>query len=453
MRQYLIENPYRPGAGHAPPFLAGRRGELDEFKRLIRQPVITENVLVTGLRGYGKTVLLDQLRQVAQASDWLWVGNDLSEASSLTEERMAVRILTDLSQAITARFEIGEADVHQHHDFMARRMGTTTNEERSAFTFEALRRSYDQAPGLPSDRLRTVLTRVLSLIHRVKLKGLILAYDEAQCLSDSAARNEFPMSMLVEAISSLQKGQSSAPCLLIFSGLPHVLDYLTEARAYTERMFTVMTLDRLGREETRQALTVPIANLPARLHTPPDLIDKVVGLTGGYPYLIQFFGRELVDQLLENGGTLSADRFPSPNTLQRLDAGLFSARWNRTTDKQRELLGLIASRPVNPGGDFSARELDQLRGFVGEAGQSPTTQMLTGLCERGVLYRTRHGRYAFTVPMSEFMILKRLQREDDIARSWDAEPEIPVVPPPVAAAPLSEHKAERAPRRRRGWFA
>lgn len=90
-------NPFRPGAGHMPPYLAGREKEKKEFCRLLQQDVILENLALSGLRGVGKTVLLETLKPLAFEENWLWAGTDLSESSSLTEESLARRLLTDLS--------------------------------------------------------------------------------------------------------------------------------------------------------------------------------------------------------------------------------------------------------------------------------------------------------------------------------------------------------------------
>jgi len=78
-------NPFRPGAGHTPPYLAGRKGQSEEFRRLLKQDVILENMVLTGLRGVGKTVLLDTFRPEAIQAGWGWVGDDMSKSSSLTK--------------------------------------------------------------------------------------------------------------------------------------------------------------------------------------------------------------------------------------------------------------------------------------------------------------------------------------------------------------------------------
>src|ERR1700741_2142140 len=90
------ENPFRPGAGHMPPYLAGRQHETSEFRRLLLQTTIFENLVLTGLRGVGKTVLLETFKPTAIQEGWLWAGTDLSESTSINEENLAIRLLTDL---------------------------------------------------------------------------------------------------------------------------------------------------------------------------------------------------------------------------------------------------------------------------------------------------------------------------------------------------------------------
>ncbi len=91
------QNPFRPGAGQQPVYLAGRTKEQDGFRQMLAQNPVSQNVIVTGLRGVGKTVLLETLKPLAQGANWLWTGNDLSESTSLTEERVARRLVVDLA--------------------------------------------------------------------------------------------------------------------------------------------------------------------------------------------------------------------------------------------------------------------------------------------------------------------------------------------------------------------
>ncbi len=439
-RRVFVENPFRPGAGHTPPYFGGRKDELERFQRLMRQDYATENILVTGLRGFGKTVLLSQLRTVARENGWLWSGNDLSESASLSEERLAIRILADLASALPAQ-AVTESSVN----LLPNEEGDS--EDLGTAIFDELRGIYERTPGLTIDRLRAAFMKAISLVKRSKMSGIVLAYDEAQCLFDHADRDEFPMSTLVELVSSLQKQDSVVPVVLVLCGLPQVFDALTATRTYTERMFNVMRLNRLNRDDTLAALAHPLVKLHPPLYPSKDLVLKAAELTGGYPYLIQFFGRELVEQLLQNGGVMSSEQFPSPSVIERLDAGLFSARWNRTTDKQRDLLQIAARGSNHWGEDFSAAELSELSN--GEFSSAQANQYLVALCEKGIIYRTRHGRYAFTVPMSESMIINRMSKTDEVAESWETAPKDLAA---ATAPPVDESVHVEVAPKKRGWF-
>ena len=90
-------NPFRPGAGQFPPYLAGRTKEKNDFLRLLQQVPILRNLVLTGLRGVGKTVLLEEFKPIATKAGWFWVGTDLSESASVSESSLAIRILADLA--------------------------------------------------------------------------------------------------------------------------------------------------------------------------------------------------------------------------------------------------------------------------------------------------------------------------------------------------------------------
>src|SRR5688572_734647 len=90
-------NPFRPGAGHMPPYLAGRTPEIEEFKKLLKQKIILQNLIITGLRGIGKTVLLEKLKPIAISEGWLWTGGNVSESATVSENSLVMRMLTDIS--------------------------------------------------------------------------------------------------------------------------------------------------------------------------------------------------------------------------------------------------------------------------------------------------------------------------------------------------------------------
>ena len=208
----LFKNPFRPGAGHQPPFLAGREKEREEFVKLLEQETILENLVLTGLRGVGKTVLVDTFRPIAIANSWSWVGTDLSESSSVSEERIATRLLTDLS-VVTANIKVGEQSK------LGLGFNAETETKSVTLNFATLMGIYNQTPGLVADKLKHVLEIVWKAIEaNSNLKGVIFAYDEAQNLSDHAEKNEFPTSLLLDVFQSLQK--KNIPFMLVLVGLP-----------------------------------------------------------------------------------------------------------------------------------------------------------------------------------------------------------------------------------------
>src|SRR5258706_14976729 len=167
----LFPNPFRPSSGHMPPYLAGRLTEKEGFNRLLQQTTITENLIITGLRGVGKSVLLESFRPVARQVGWLWTGDDFTESVSLNEDAIAERLLTDLSLSLGPIFVEAQ---------MILPMGLTAKEERRERPLEYadLRKIYDGAPGLSTDKLKAVLRHVGQLIYGTGIKGIVFAYDE-----------------------------------------------------------------------------------------------------------------------------------------------------------------------------------------------------------------------------------------------------------------------------------
>ena len=159
-----FKNPFTPGAGHQPPYLAGRQSETDEFLRLLGQDLILENMLLTGLRGVGKTVLFDKFRPLAVGNGWCWVGTDLSEAASLTEDNLITRIFTDLA-AITSNIVLEKVDVTP--------IGFEQETNQAEVTLESgyLKATHDRIPGLSSDKLKGTLRVVWDVLSKQGYRG------------------------------------------------------------------------------------------------------------------------------------------------------------------------------------------------------------------------------------------------------------------------------------------
>ena len=387
-------NPFRPGAGHRPPYLAGRKSESTEFLRLLQQDVILENLIQTGLRGVGKTVLLDTFKPLAISAGWRWVGTDLSESSSISEDRMVLRLLTDLS-VVTAEFQIGESQISGiGFDAPTERVTTSLN-------YPTLERIYNSQPGLASDKLKAVLEIVWQVMASRKERGLVFAYDEAQNLSDQAEKDQYPLSLLLDVFQSVQKKE--IPFFLVLVGLPTLFPKLVEARTYSERMFRVVFLDSLSEEDSREAILRPIADANCPVKLSKESIDMIIGITGGYPYFIQFVCREVYDAFIQG-----IKEVPLDSITRKLDTDFFAGRWAKATDRQRELLGVIANLE-HSSSEFTVQEVSERSKETLEKPFSPShiNQMLAALATAGLIYKNRHGKYSFAVPLLDRFIRRQ----------------------------------------------
>lgn len=401
MTPKLFSNPFRPGAGHKPPYLAGRAEETDELRRLLGQDVILENMVLTGLRGVGKTVLLDTFKPIAIADGWLWVGTDLSESSSISEERMVLRLLADLS-VVTSSLQIGEMTGRLPIGFASR-----SEAEPIRLDYRTLSTLYGSTPGLPADKLKAVLDVVWAALKVRGARGLVFAYDEAQNLADHAEKTEYPLSLLLDVFQSVQK--RDIPFLLLLVGLPTLFPKLVEARTFAERMFRVVFLDRLSDAESRQAILKPIQQADCPVQLDNASIESIVELSGGYPYFIQFICREVYDAWLQ-GQT----RVPLAEITRKLDTDFFAGRWARATDRQRDLL-LVIARLTNAGQEFTVAEIaeESRRRLDRPFSPSHISQMLAVLAQNGLIYKNRHGKYSFAVPLLDRFLMRQLARADE----------------------------------------
>jgi hypothetical protein len=384
-----------------PPYLAGRTDEIQEFERLLQQPVILENLVLTGLRGVGKTVLMDTLKPIAMKSGWLWVGTDLSEAASLSEENIATRLLADLS-IITSSLTIGSEPV--------RAMGFKAQDNASEIKlgYENLTYLYDSTPGLVADKLKAVLETVWDLLRQQNIRGVIFAYDEAQNLSDHAKRDQRPLSLLLDVFQSIQRKE--IPFMLLLTGLPTLFPKLVEARTYAERMFRVVTLNRLEAPSSREAILKPITmeRCPVAFDEPSIL--SIIQVSGGYPYFIQFICREVFDVYLQKLDGGESPVVPVHAIVRKLDTDFFSGRWARATDRQRDLL-MVAARLPHADAEFTVQEIVEKSAETLQKSFSAShvNQMLSSLAEAGLVYKNRHGKYLFAVPLLGQFILRQMK--------------------------------------------
>ncbi|MGB8179723.1 MAG: AAA family ATPase [Acidimicrobiales bacterium] len=393
-----FENPYRPGAGHMPPHLAGREAEYAEFVHLLQQTTILENLVLTGLRGVGKTVLLEKFKPIALENGWGWVGADLSQSASVSELTIAERLLADLAVATSGvSVEVsGDGRVG---------FGAAPPPPRMPISYAVLVALFESTPGLIVDKLKAVLEFSWQHLDAEGSGKLVFAYDEAQNLADNPSKDQYPLSMLLDLFQSVQR--KGIPFFLLLTGLPTLFPKLVEARTYAERMFRVVMLSKLDDNASREAIIKPIdhAQSPVRFDEPT--VALIVKKSGGYPYFIQFICREIFDVFIRQAESDEPMVVPLDGIERKLDTDFFAGRWARVTDRQRQLLWVIATIQGSAD-EFTIQDLvEHTKSKLPKPfSASHTNQMLVSLAQQGLIYKNRFGKYSFAVPLLGDFILR-----------------------------------------------
>lgn len=390
-------NPFRPGAGHKPPYLAGRIEEKEEFKNLLKQEVVLNNLILTGLRGVGKTVLLDSFKSIAQESGWMWAGTDCSESASINEDTIALRLLTDIA-LITSNIIIHTEEIQE--------IGFTkdTYQEKTYLNFSFLRQYYNAVPGLSIDKLKAVSMLVWNSIKCIDgVEGIVFAYDEAQTLSDHADDRQYPLSILLDLFQYLQR--NGVKFVLVLTGLPTLLTKLVETRTYSERLFHVLTLRQLNNQESRDAILKPIADARCKTKFNAESVEIIIQQSGGYPYFIQFICREVYDVFEQKAAKKQKLSVPIDAIIQKLDNDFFAGRWSRATEREQQILIVLAEANKTTFTIQDALDLSNKSRFK-KFSRSQIGQLFNSLIDRGLVYKDKRGSYSFAVPLLNQYIVR-----------------------------------------------
>ncbi len=389
----LGKNPFRPGVGTKPLYLAGRDQSLRRFKSVLRAaPEQPANMRLTGLRGVGKTVLLGEFRAVAQELDWatafleLQPGHNTDDAVSaaLTATLRAVR--EEISRVERLKSAVGGA---------TRKVGTLGIE------WGEFRMTYEPGASPSREDLSRALFETVDSVVSHGRDGLMLLLDEVQVIRDETrASGQHPLSMLIAAVSSLQKAE--LPIGMVLCGLPTLTGNLLRARSYTERMFRGDEIGSLGPDDAKDALIRPLSG--SGVVPEPGLVARVVEEVEGYPYFLQLWGAELWDA----ADAAEVDRFSEqllaaarPEIYRRLDLDFYDPRVATLTPAEQDVLLASADCAYPP---LVVADLNEA------ISKTPgnINVLLGRLVDGGVLYRVRKGQYEYTAPKFRDFLLRRV---------------------------------------------
>ncbi len=387
-----VRNPYAPGAGQRPPELAGRDAELGAFdvtlERVARgRP--ERSVVLTGLRGVGKTVLLNAMRSAAVRQGW---GTGKLEARPDQGMRrplgaalhLAVRELAGRNED-ESRHVLGvlRSFVQQEQQGAARAKGT-----RSARPWQP---GID-APAVPgradSGDLEIDVVELLSDVAGLAGDaghGVAVFIDEMQDLGPD------DVSALCAACHELS--QQRLPLVVVGAGLPHLPTVLSAAKSYSERLFRYSRIDRLDRANADYALRTPAQDEDADFDD--EALSAMYELTGGYPYFVQAYGKVAWDVAPRSPVAAADVAVAAPEAAAELAVGFFGARYERATPAEREYLRAMADLLAD--GESEAVPTSAVAQQLGRPAQS-LSPARDGLLKKGLVYSGQRGRIAFTVP-------------------------------------------------------
>ncbi|MFH2053010.1 MAG: ATP-binding protein [bacterium] len=382
-----IRNPFAPGAGTPPPELAGR----DEFREKVRIALArirvrrpAKSVLLVGLRGVGKTVLLDQLRKEAEAEGMQTLRVEAPESRSLP-----AILAPQLRQAM-----IGLSRNEQARD-LARRalrgLAGFVGALKVHFNDIEVALDLEPEPGLADNGdLEHDLQDLFEVVGEAAARAdtaLVMFLDELQYVAESE------LAALITALHRM--AQLQLPVAMVGAGLPQLPGQFGRAKSYAERLFDFEAIGPLSPQDAADALVAPARREGVDFER--AALDRIIALTGGYPYFIQEWGMH--SWAVSDGPTITlADVDTATGTvIANLDAGFFRVRFDRLTPGEKRYLRAMAE--LGPGPHRSG----DIAGILGRKVQSlaPTR---SHIIRKGMAWSPSHGDTAFTVPLfDEFM--------------------------------------------------
>ncbi len=384
-----VRNPYAPGAGQRPPELAGRDRELDSFdvalERVSRgRP--ERSVVLTGLRGVGKTVLLNTLRSAAVRRGW---GTGKLEARPDVPLRRPLAAALHLAVRELAGRHAGAADevLGVVKAFALR----STPDGGSARLRDRWQPGIDVPAAVgraDSGDIEIDLVELLSDVAGLAAdagKGVAVCIDEMQDLMPA------DVSALCAACHELS--QQGLPLIVVGAGLPHLPAVLSASKSYSERLFRYTRVDRLDREQADRALVAPATEEGATFT--PEALDALYAATDGYPYFVQAYGKVAWDVAPVSPITAGDVAVAAPDAEAELAVGFFGSRYERATPAEREYMRAMADLGVDlDDGPVPTAEVARVLGRRPQS-LSPARD---ALLKKGLVWSGERGQIAFTVP-------------------------------------------------------
>lgn len=386
-----VLNPYRPGAGRRPPVLAGREPILDAFtvvrRRADEYGEGDRGWILNGLRGVGKTVLLNELLSQVAGRGWI---------AAKVEATPATPIQVALSSELVRSMRTATG---RHPEPRLRRL---------LGVFKAFSLRFDPSSGLVSlgvdvepvtgvadtgrfaDDLAALFTVLGETSRDLGIGTLVLVDELQEATSDD-------MTAINTAVHRLGQTGTPLPITFVGAGLPSLPAQLAEATSYAERLYDYRPIGLLGEDAARSALVRPSVDHDVTWET--DAIAQALSIAGGYPYFLQAVGKHVWDAARTSTVTVDDVTVGGEFARREIDEGLYRSRWERATPAQKTLL-----RALSGAGGEEPIAVSDLASAMGKRRVSDLSVARNELIKKGLLYAPERGLLAFTVPgMHEFI--------------------------------------------------
>jgi hypothetical protein len=381
-----VRNPYAPGAGQRPPELAGRDRELAQFDVVLERVARgrpERSLVLTGLRGVGKTVLLNALR--SQAIQRLWGTGKIEARPDQSLRRPLAAALHMAVREIAPRHRNPE----RVEDFLGVLKAFALRDASAG----GKRLADRWQPGIDVPAARGRADSGDMEIDLVELfvgaasvaadlgVGIALFVDEMQDVP--------PPDVSALCASCHELSQTGAPLVVVGAGLPHLPAVLSMSKSYSERLFRYTRIDRLERPAADWALTAPAAEEGVRFT--PEALDALYDATDGYPYFVQAYGKVTWDVAPESPIRPGDVRVAAPDAEAELAVGFFGSRYERATPAERDYMRAMAALGDGPIGTSDVAV---------SLGRKPASlsPARDNLIKKGLIYSAERGTIAFTVP-------------------------------------------------------
>jgi hypothetical protein len=383
-----IKNPFSPGAGSPPPELVGRGPILEQARILLgrtRRKKPEKSLLLTGLRGVGKTVLLNEIERLAAADAYRTITIEAHEEKPLGPliAPYLRRLLFDLDRLAGAGDKV-KRGLAVLRSFIGS-LKFTVNDVTIGLDIEPEKGAAD------SGDLEIDLPNLFVAIGEAaedRRSAIAIFIDEIQYLSQKE------LSALIMAMHKVQQRQ--LPLVLLGAGLPILPGLAGEAKSYAERLFNFPDIGALSAEDAAKAIQTPSRAVGVAFESPA--LDEIFRLTKGYPYFVQEWGYQAWNLAASSPITMQIVQDATATVIPRLDQNFFRVRYDRLTLCEKNYLRAMAA--LGP----DARRTGDIANTLGVKITS-LGPVRAKLIKKGMIFSPAHGEMAFTVPLfDEFMI-------------------------------------------------